>query len=200
VLSKKEQEYLLSIARESIARALVGGGGGRKSSDRAIAESDLAGALGVRSGAFVTIRLGGDLRGCIGCIASDLPLVRVVDEVAAKAAIEDPRFPPLTQSEFARAALEVSVLSPLEKVDDVTEIQVGRDGLMIELRGRRGLLLPQVATEYGWDRETFLKHTSRKAGLPVDAWKDPEAKICRFTAEIIEEPATARRILHKEKR
>jgi AmmeMemoRadiSam system protein A len=187
VLSKKEQEALLSIARGSIARALVAGRW--KSAGGATAESGLTGALGVPSGAFVTIRLGGDLRGCIGYIASDLPLARVVDDVARKAATEDPRFPPLTQSELARATLEISVLSPLEKVNDTAEIQVGRDGLVIELYGRRGLLLPQVAAEYGWDRETFLEHTSRKAGLPVDAWKDPEAKIYRFTAEIVDEEA-----------
>ena len=120
---------------------------------------------------------------------ADQPLVRVVDEVAAKAATEDPRFPPLTLSEFARATLEISVLSPLQKVDDFTEIQVGRDGLVIELAGRRGLLLPQVAMEYGWDRETFLAHTSRKAGLPATAWKDPEARVYRFSAEIVEEDA-----------
>jgi AmmeMemoRadiSam system protein A len=191
VLSKNEQGHLLSIARGSIAQALVAGRGGHISAGAPIAESDLAGALGAPSGAFVTIRLGHDLRGCIGCIASDLPLARVVHEVAAKAATEDPRFPPLTQSEFARATLEISVLSLLERVNDCKEIQVGRDGLVIELFGRRGLLLPQVATEYGWDRETFLEHTSRKAGLPVDAWKDPEAKVYRFTAEIIEEAATA---------
>ncbi len=135
----------------------------------------------------MTIRIGHELRGCIGYIASDLPLARVVNQVAAKAAVEDPRFPPMTQSEFAKATIEISVLSPLQKVDDVSEIRVGCDGLVIELGGCRGLLLPQVATECGWDRETFLAHTSRKAGLPANAWKDPDARVYRFSAEIVTE-------------
>lgn len=190
MLDKKEQEVLLSIARESIARALGGERGGRRSVGKALSQADLAGALGVPTGAFVTIRINHDLRGCIGYIASDMPLARVIDQVAAKAATEDPRFPPLTQSEFAKATVEISVLSPLQEVGDVSEIQVGRDGLVIELRGHRGLLLPQVATEYGWDRETFLAHTSRKAGLPAHAWKDPEARVYRFSAEIVSEAAS----------
>ncbi len=187
MLDNKEKELLISIARESIARALSGERGRRRLAGKALSQADPGGALGVASGAFVTIRLNHDLRGCIGYIASDMPLARVVDQVAAKAAMEDPRFPPLTQSEFAKVTLEISVLSPLQEVEDVSEIQVGRDGLVIELQGRRGLLLPQVATEYGWDRETFLAHTSRKAGLPVDAWKEPEARIYRFSAEIVSE-------------
>jgi AmmeMemoRadiSam system protein A len=187
VLSRKDRELLLALARESIARALAGERKGRRSAGPTIAQTDLAGPLGAPSGAFVTIRIGDDLRGCIGYIASDLPLARVVDEVAAKAATEDPRFPPMTQSEFAKATVEISILSPLQKVNDVAEIRVGEDGLVIQLGGYRGLLLPQVATEYGWDRETFLAHTSRKAGLPADAWKDPDASIYRFSAEIVEE-------------
>jgi len=187
VLSTNDRELLLAIARESIARALAGERKGRASARPAIVQADLTGPLGAPSGAFVTIRIGRDLRGCIGYIASDLPLARVVEDVAAKAATEDPRFPPMSQSEFAKATVEISVLSPLEKVGDVAEIRVGEDGLVIELAGHRGLLLPQVATEYGWDRDTFLAHTSRKAGLPADAWKDPDARIYRFRAEILEE-------------
>lgn len=187
MLDKQERGLLLSIARESIARALVGERGRRRPTGKALAQADLTGRLGVPSGAFVTIRIGHDLRGCIGFIASDLALAHVVDQVAAKAATEDPRFPPMTQNEFAKATVEISVMSPLSKVDDFEEIRVGCDGLVIEMGGRRGLLLPQVATEYGWDRETFLAHTSRKAGLPADAWKDPDAKVYRFSAEIVSE-------------
>jgi hypothetical protein len=135
----------------------------------------------------VTIREGGELRGCIGYIESPYPLARVVAEVAAKAATEDPRFLPLTQSDLARVTLEVSVLSPLRQIADVSEIQVGTHGLLLELGRYRGLLLPQVATEYGWDRETFLASTAKKAGLPGNAWKDPEARISVFSAEIISE-------------
>jgi AmmeMemoRadiSam system protein A len=186
VLTREEGKILLAIARESIARALTGPRG-RKRGALAKGGIDPAGPLGVPSGAFVTIRIGDELRGCIGFIASDQPLARVVEDVAARAATEDPRFPPMTQSEFARATVEISILSPLKKVEDVSEIRVGEDGLVIELGGYRGLLLPQVATEYGWDRETFLTHTARKAGLPPGAWRDPDAALYRFTAEIIEE-------------
>jgi uncharacterized protein (TIGR00296 family) len=94
----------------------------------------------------------------------------------------------MVESELARANIEVSVLSPLIRVRDISEIIVGKHGLLIELGRARGLLLPQVATEYGWGRETFLAHTSRKAGLPADAWNDPEASIYSFTAELIQEP------------
>ncbi len=187
MLKSEDRKLLLAIARGSIAHALTGVRRGRKLG--AVSESafEPAGPLGVPSGAFVTIRIGHDLRGCIGYIASDLPLARVVEDVAAKAATEDPRFPPITQSELARATVEISILSPLKKVEDVSEIRVGEDGLVIELGGYRGLLLPQVATEYGWDRETFLAHTARKAGLPPGAWRDPDVVLYRFSAEIIEE-------------
>jgi AmmeMemoRadiSam system protein A len=111
----------------------------------------------------------------------------VVAEVAVKSATEDPRFVPMTQSELARATIEISILSPPRQVTDFAEIEVGRHGLIIELGRLRGLLLPQVATEYGWDRETFLDQTARKAGLPLKAWRDPAAKVYLFSAEIIEE-------------
>jgi AmmeMemoRadiSam system protein A len=132
----------------------------------------------------VTLRKDHELRGCIGYIESRFPLADVVGEVAVKAAFEDPRFPPLTVSELEEITIEVSVLSPLQPVHDLEEIQVGVHGLLIELAGRRGLLLPQVASEYRWDRETFLENTARKAGLPRNAWKDPQAKIYLFSAEI----------------
>jgi AmmeMemoRadiSam system protein A len=185
MISSKEELEMLEIARESIAHALVGGN--RRSEGRHLRSQKPEGRLAEPAGAFVTIRIGHDLRGCIGYIVSDRPLAEVISEVAVKAALEDPRFPPLTQSELGRATLEISVLSPLKEVAGVDEVQVGRDGLLIELGRYRGLLLPQVATEQGWDREQFLDHTARKAGLPSNAWKDPAAKIYRFTAEIIHE-------------
>jgi AmmeMemoRadiSam system protein A len=110
-----------------------------------------------------------------------------VEEVAEKAAFEDPRFPPLTPGEVPGVRLEISVLSPLQRVTDVAEIQVGVHGILLALGRCRGLLLPQVATEYGWDRVKFLESTSRKAGLAGDAWRTPAAEIYIFTAEIVEE-------------
>lgn len=186
MLTPEEKRKLLEIARESIAHALV--------RDRAVRHGraggrEYTGGLAEPSGAFVTIHIGEDLRGCIGYIESTMPVGDVVSEVAVKAATEDPRFMPMTQGELAHATLEVSILSPLKQIARVDEIEVGRHGLLLELGRHRGLLLPQVATEYGWDREKFLEYTARKAGLPAEAWKDPEAKIYAFSAEIIHEDA-----------
>jgi AmmeMemoRadiSam system protein A len=186
MLSPEEKRELLEIARESIAHALVGAHAPERIT---VGGREYTGGLAEPSGAFVTIRIGEDLRGCIGYIESTMPVGEVVSEVAVKAATEDPRFMPMSQGELARATLEVSILSPLKQVARVEEIEVGRHGLLLELGRHRGLLLPQVATEYGWDREKFLEYTARKAGLPADAWKDPEAKIYSFSAEIIHEDA-----------
>jgi AmmeMemoRadiSam system protein A len=185
MITQEEKRELLSIARESIAHALVGAG--RRTDDKPLKSRKIEGRLSQPSGAFVTLRMGRELRGCIGFIVSDHPLAEVVSEVAVKAATEDPRFVPMTQSELARATVEISVLSPLRQVTNFDEIEVGRHGLIVELGRSRGLLLPQVATEYGWDRETFLDQTARKAGLPLKAWRDPDAKVFLFSAEIIEE-------------
>jgi AmmeMemoRadiSam system protein A len=138
-------------------------------------------------GAFVTIHKSGKLRGCIGYIEAVKPLVQTVQEVAIKAAFEDPRFPPLEPDELDHVLLEISVLSPLERVEDVSTIEVGKHGLVIELGGRRGLLLPQVATEFGWDAKMFLENAAVKAGLPPDAWKYPAAKVYKFSAEVFGE-------------
>jgi AmmeMemoRadiSam system protein A len=108
--------------------------------------------------------------------------------MAVAAAFNDPRFPKLREDEVADLDLEISVLSPMCQIKNIEEIQVGRDGLYIERGPYRGLLLPQVATEYGWDRLTFLKQTCIKAGLPPDAWEDPSARIFIFSANILHEP------------
>jgi AmmeMemoRadiSam system protein A len=115
------------------------------------------------------------------------PLYQTVAEMAVAAAVEDPRFPPLTLDELPLITIEISVLSPLEEVEDVEEIEVGKHGLYIIRGFYRGLLLPQVATEYNWDRETFLQHTCLKAGLPTDCWQDQETKIYKFSAEVFGE-------------
>ncbi|HUX07643.1 MAG TPA: AmmeMemoRadiSam system protein A [Acidobacteriota bacterium] len=138
------------------------------------------------SGAFVTLKKDGQLRGCIGYITSEKPLYLTVIEAAVSAAFNDPRFPPVRDVELDSIEIEISVLTPPKRVDDVAEIVPGRDGLIISDSFHRGLLLPQVATEYDWDRETFLSHTCLKAGLPEDAWKSG-VSIERFEALVFNE-------------
>jgi AmmeMemoRadiSam system protein A len=118
-------------------------------------------------------------------VAEDI--ARTVEEMAAAAAFQDPRFPPLRKEELKDLRVEVSVLTPLRRVNDVGEIEVGTHGLYIRRGGRGGLLLPQVATEWRWDRDTFLKETCRKAGLAPEAWKDPETEIYVFSADVFGE-------------
>jgi AmmeMemoRadiSam system protein A len=137
------------------------------------------------SGAFVTLKRGGRLRGCIGTLECRRPLAEEVARVAVSAAREDPRFEPLRASELEDLDVEVSVLGPLEAIDphDPAAIEIGRHGLVVEQGRRRGLLLPQVATEWGWHREEFLSQTCVKAGLPRDAWRQG-ATVYRFDAVV----------------
>ena len=137
-------------------------------------------------GAFVTLRRDGELRGCIGYIEAVRPLWETIETCTESAALRDFRFPPVRPEELPSLHIEISVLSPLETVDDPERILVGQHGIVMSAGGRRGLLLPQVATEYGWDREQFLQHTCRKAGLPADAWKQG-AKIEIFSADVFGE-------------
>jgi AmmeMemoRadiSam system protein A len=136
-------------------------------------------------GAFVTIRQSGELRGCVGDPTAGQPLDEVVASCAASSAFEDPRFPPLQASELPGVVLEISVLGPLEPIASPDDIEIGRHGLVVEQGSRRGLLLPQVAVECEWDRETFLVQTARKAGLPAEAWR--RAVVYRFEAEVFGE-------------
>lgn len=181
-LTPEERGTLLVLARRSIEAALTGG--------RAPEPEATTPALATECGAFVTLEKRGALRGCIGYIRAAKPLVETVSEMAVQAALHDPRFPPVTPDEFDELTLEISVLSPLVPVSDVSEIEVGRDGLLIQDGARSGLLLPQVATDHGWDRETFLEHTCLKAGLPPDSWKVEGVTILRFTADVFGEEET----------
>jgi len=135
-------------------------------------------------GAFVTIHKKGQLRGCIGYIEAYKPLHKTIEEMAEAAAFRDPRFPPVSEKELQDLDIEISVLTPLRKIKDVNEIEVGKHGIYIKKGWYSGLLLPQVATEYGWDRQTFLEHTCLKAGLPPNAWKDKDTEIYIFSADI----------------
>ena len=143
--------------------------------------------LAERRGGFVTLKKRGQLRGCIGYIEAVKPLVETVEEMADAAAFRDPRFRPVTAREVDDLEIEISVLSPIEKIDDPGAIEVGRDGIIVSADGHRGLLLPQVAVEWGWDRETFLDQTCVKAGLAPDRWRRPGVTIEVFSAEIFSE-------------
>jgi AmmeMemoRadiSam system protein A len=132
---------------------------------------------------FVTINRNGMLRGCIGNIQPIMPLYRSVINNAVSACSRDPRFPAMNREELKNMDVEVTVLSPLESLQDVKDIKIGIHGLFIVRNGNSGILLPQVAEEYKWDAPTFLEQVSIKAGLPRDAWK--EAQVFTFTADII---------------
>jgi len=171
--SPEERRTLLRLAHEAIECAL----GGRELS-LSISSPHLAEPRGV----FTTIYVHGELRGCVGYPLAITPLYRAVAETSRSAAFEDTRFPPLTVPELPRLEVSLSVLSPLAPIL-AEEVEVGRHGLLVELHGRRGLLLPQVPVEHGWDRTTFLEQTCRKAGLALDAWQHG-AQLNAFTAEI----------------
>lgn len=180
MLNPQQQNQLLRIARQSIEAVF--------DKSRSVDLSTVDAELERPSGAFVTLHTSaGELRGCIGSIQPVAPLVQAVASNAVNAAFRDPRFEPLSRGELDQVQIEISVMSPIERVTDVSEIVVGRDGLIVSLGGRAGLLLPQVATEYGWDRDTFLRQTCLKAGLPVDSWRRPECRIERFSAEVFSE-------------
>ena len=178
-LNKEEKQKLLEIAKASIIEAVTG----EKQGETKVTEE----RLNEKCGAFVTIKKHGQLRGCIGYIIAVKPLYETVRDVAASAAIKDTRFRPITESELEDMELEISALTPLKRITDASEIEVGRHGIYMKRGFYSGLLLPQVATEYGWDRETFLQHTCRKAGLPKDAWKDESTEIYIFSAEVFSE-------------
>ncbi len=179
-LSEETRRDLLGLARASLEAHFRGEPAPRLASDRAE-------AFGQTRGLFVTVHKDGDLRGCIGTLAPHGDLTRVVSEYARRAALEDPRFPALEAAELSACRLEISVLTAPQPIGGLDDIEIGRDGLILESRGRRGLLLPQVATEWGFDRERFLQEVSRKAGLSPDAWRDPDSQVWIFQAEVFSE-------------
>lgn len=179
-LSEAARTDLLRLARGTLQAHFRGEPAPRLASDRAE-------TFGEPRGLFVTLHRHGDLRGCIGTLAATGDLTRVVSEFALRAAFEDPRFPPLEERELSECEIEISVLTAPRLIESPDEIEIGRDGLILELEGRRGLLLPQVATEWGFDRERFLAELSRKAGLPPAAWRRPGARVWVFQAEVFSE-------------
>ena len=177
--SDADRALLLTIAREAIAAHL--------NPQWQSALSTVQSAILARpAGAFVTIHKGGALRGCIGHIEPLEPLGHVVRRCAVSAASSDPRFPPVEFAELEAIEIEISLLGPLEPITGAQDILVGRHGLVVERGWQRGLLLPQVATEWTWSAEEFLAHTCQKAGLPRDAWQKG-ATMWRFEAEVFGE-------------
>ncbi len=174
-LPQKAQQVLLDIARKSVEMAVK---------ENKVYEPSSQGIKSIEQdrGAFVTLKINGRLRGCIGYTAPIKPLYLAVRDVAIQAATADPRFHPVSEEELPLLEYEISVLSPFHHVRNIDEIKIGRDGLLIKKGAHVGLLLPQVPVEWGWDRETFLQQTCRKAGLSPDAWQDEDADLFRFSA------------------
>lgn len=186
ILSEKEKSLLIKIARRSIKDGLD-----RDSGSAFLGSADLANELTanlkVNAGVFVTLKTGGEqLRGCIGNFVSDIPIYLNVYKMAREAAFSDPRFMPLGNVELERIKIEISVLSPLKKIDELDNIEVGKHGLYLIKGPCHGVLLPQVATECNFDRRGFLEAVSMKAGLPPDAYKEG-ADICTFSAIVFGE-------------
>lgn len=178
-LSKEDKKTLLTIAKKTIEARVKG---------QPFPKFEVTSPhLLEKRGAFVTINKHGMLRGCIGYVLPVKPLWETVMEVAESAALRDPRFPPVTPDELPDLEIEISVLTVPREIHDIHEIQVGKHGIIIERGFNSGLLLPQVATEYGWDRETFLDHTCQKAGMPPGCWRDRSTVIKIFSAEVFSE-------------
>jgi AmmeMemoRadiSam system protein A len=176
--TEEDRRQLLRLARETIVAHVTG---------NPASAVELRGVLARPGGAFVSIHRRGDLRGCIGHIEANEPLGVVVPRCAVAACTSDPRFPPVSSSELPDIDLELSLLGPLEAIAGPDQVEIGRHGLVVERGWHRGLLLPQVATEWKWDAHAFLGHTCRKAGLPADAWQHG-ATLWRFEAEVFGEP------------
>jgi uncharacterized protein len=175
--STEERRILLKLAHEAILS---------KFENREISLQSPSPHLAQQRGVFTTIYLHGALHGCVGFVFPVNSLYRNVAETARSAAFEDTRFAPITREEAAALEVSLSILSPLSPIAS-EEIEIGRHGLLITMAGHRGLLLPQVPVEQGWDRVTFLEQTCRKAGLPLDSWKN-SAQIEAFTAEVFGDP------------
>jgi hypothetical protein len=182
MLAEEQKKRVLNLARESIETYLE--------NKKPVFHEKF---LSEKQGVFVTIKIADQLRGCIGFPEPVYALGKAIIEAARASAFSDPRFPPLGKSELKDARIEVSVLTKPKEIradepeDYVKKIKVGEDGLIVRGRGRDGLLLPQVAAELGWDAKEFLQQTCIKAGLPADAWKDPDTKIFKFQADILSE-------------
>lgn len=178
LLSNEDRLTLLEFARQAIVTVVC---------ERRIPDiPHPSGALSVPAGAFVTLHSTGQLRGCVGQVENPGPLMDMVARAAINAALHDTRFAPVVAEELASLEIEISVLSPLEPIAPEA-IVAGSHGLLVVRGPFRGLLLPQVATERGWNATRFLQEACAKAGLPTDAWKSPSTQIYAFTADVFSE-------------
>ncbi|HUW20470.1 MAG TPA: AmmeMemoRadiSam system protein A [Sedimentisphaerales bacterium] len=182
-MDDKQKQTLLKMARDTVEAVVTGGSSPGPQSDDP--------ELNAHCGCFVTLKNHGRLRGCIGQFTSDLPLIGLIVEMAKASTAGDPRFlgDPITVRELKQLDIEISVLSPLKRTNDPLSLRLGVDGIYIKRGCTAGCFLPQVATETGWSKEQFLSYCcAHKAGLPADAWKDPETEVYLFTAEVFGSP------------
>lgn len=178
-LNEEQKKILLEIARKTIGNAATG----KNPPDFEIDDP----VLNTKCGAFVTIHNKKNLRGCIGNIVAQIPLWKTIRKMAVEASMHDPRFSPVSPKELGDINIEISVLSPFKKITDINEIEVGKHGIFIKLGFYQGLLLPQVATDYGWNTKQFLEYTCQKAGLGKEAYKEKSCEIFIFSATIFNE-------------
>jgi AmmeMemoRadiSam system protein A len=181
LLNEDDRRQLLDLARRALEARV-------RRTPPPIAEC--VGGLAIRQAAFVSIHCRGDLRGCLGHLALDTPLGRTIVHLAGVVADSDPRFAAVSLNELPDLHVEISVLTPPREIEAVTEIEVGRHGLIVEDGRRQGLLLPQVAVEHHWTAEMFLEHTCIKAGLPRNAWQQG-ARVLVFEAQVFGENQSA---------
>ncbi len=179
-LTYKEQQLLFAIVRKTIEAKL------NNESQPDFSQVNIP-LLDEQRGVFVTLKLGKQLKGCIGMIMSDQPLRKTLPDMAMQSAFNDPRFTPLTKEEYTYVHVEVSILTRPQKLEDFDQIEVGKHGLIVSQGNHKGLLLPQVAVEQNWDSRTFLQHTCMKANLPPDAYKKPDTTVEQFSAEVYNE-------------
>jgi len=177
-LSEADRHAALQLARKAVVDAVTH----RKLPDN----FSIEGVFLERRGVFVTLQVHNRLQGCIGVIEAKEPLGEAIAHCAASAALEDPRFAPMRTEQLGELCIEISLLSAMEPIVPES-IEIGRHGLMVRLHTQRGLLLPQVAVEHRFTREQFIEETCRKAGLPREAWHDPEARLFGFTCEVFSE-------------
>jgi len=177
-LPETDRRALLELARRAIGQSVL--------LQKPLADIPDTGIFAQSCGAFVTLHVRGRLRGCIGIVEAYGPLGTIIAHCAEGAALHDPRFPPVRADELDQLQIEISLLSAPEPVL-AEQIEIGRHGLLVSQHGRRGLLLPQVATEHRLTREQFLEETCHKAGLPPKAWQDPATEVHAFTCEVFSE-------------
>lgn len=184
-LNESEEQTLLRLARLVLTEFVKNGTD--EFPDSVLSEFDLTAALRQELGVFVTLTERGSLRGCIGYIVGLMPLYQGVIANTQNAAAHDPRFMPVRPEELDAIKIEISVMTPLEKVKGPEEIQVGRDGVVLKNRFNQGVFLPQVPLEQGWDKTTYLEQLGFKAGLDRDAYLDPDTELFRFEAQVFSE-------------